>query len=89
MVRRVIGDAAHRVAQQPEFAAHCTEPPNLVGLLAADSSTITMRVTLLTVPSLRDPLTRTLREEAIAAAAQAHLWPADVAPPATPAAPPR
>ena len=89
LVRRVIGDAAHRVAQQPEFAAHCTEPPNLVGLLAADSSTITMRVTLLTVPSLRDPLTRTLREEAIAAAAQAHLWPADVAPPATPAAPPR
>ncbi len=86
-VRRVIGDAAHRVAQRPEFAAHCTEPPNLVGLLAADSSTITMRVMLLTVPSLRDPLTRALREEAIAALAQAHLWPADVAPPAAPAAP--
>jgi len=87
-VRRVIADAAHRVAEQPEFAAHCTEPPNLVGLFAADSSTITMRVTLLTVPSLRDPLTRTLREEAVAALAQAHLWPADVAPPAAPAAPP-
>jgi len=83
-VRHVIGDAAHRVAQRPEFAAHCTEPPNLVGLFAADSSTITMRVTLLTVPSLRDPLTRTLREEAIAALAQAHLWPADVAPPPPP-----
>jgi len=87
-VRRVIGDAAHRVAERPEFAAHCTEPPNLVGLFAADSSTITMRVTLLTVPSLRDPLTRALREEATAALAQAHLWPADVAPPAAPAAPP-
>ena len=33
--------------------------------LAADSSTITMRVMLLTVPSLRDPLTRVLREEVI------------------------
>jgi len=87
-VRRVIEEAAHRVAEQPEFAAHCTEPPNLVGLYAADSSTITMRVTLLTVPSLRDPLTRALREEAIAALARAHLWPADVTPPAAPAAPP-
>jgi len=87
-VRRVIGDAARRVAERPEFAAHCTEPPNLVGLFAADSSTITMRVTLLTVPSLRDPLTRALREEAIAALAQAQLWPADLATPAAPAAPP-
>ena len=67
-----------------EFAAHCTEPPILVGLLAADSSTITMRVTLLTVPSQRDALTRALREQAVTALAQAHLWPADVTPPAAP-----
>jgi small-conductance mechanosensitive channel len=85
--RRVIGEAAQRVAAVPEFAAHVTEPPNLVGLFAADSSTITMRVTLLTVPSLRDPLTRALREEAIAALARVHLWPADVTPPAAPAPP--
>jgi small conductance mechanosensitive channel len=83
-VRRVIGEAAHRVAADPEFAAHCTEPPSLVGLLAADSSTITMRVTLLTVSSQRDALTRALREQAVTALAQAHLWPADVTPPATP-----
>ena len=69
-VRRVIGEAAHRVAADPEFAAHCTEPPSLVGLLAADSSTITMRVTLLTVPSQRDALTRALREQAVTALAQ-------------------
>jgi small conductance mechanosensitive channel len=83
-VRRVIGEAAHHVAADPEFAAHCTEPPILVGLLAADSSTITMRVTLLTVPSQRDALTRALREQAVTALAQAHLWPADVTPPAAP-----
>ena len=40
-VRRVIEEAAHRVAVDPAFASHCTEPPHLVGLLAADSSTIT------------------------------------------------
>ena len=69
-VRRVIEEAAHRVSTRPEFDAHCTEPPNLVGLFAADSSTITMRVTLLTVPSQRDPLTRALREEAVSALAR-------------------
>ncbi len=83
-VRRVMEEAAHRVATDPAFAAHCTEPPSLVGLLGADSSTITMRVTLLTVPSHRDALTRALREQAVVALAQAHLWPADVTPPAAP-----
>ncbi len=83
-VRRVIEEAAHRVATGPTFATHCTEPPNLVGLLAADSSTVTMRVMLLTVPSQRDALTRALREEAITALAKAELWPADAAPPAAP-----
>ena len=34
-VRRVIDEAAHRVARDPAFAAHCTEPPHLVGLLGA------------------------------------------------------
>jgi moderate conductance mechanosensitive channel len=80
-VRRVIGDAAHTVAADPQFEAHVTEPPQLVGLLDADSSTITMRVMLLTVPSQRDALTRALREEAITTLAKAELWPVDVAPP--------
>ena len=84
-VRRVIEEAAHRVATDPQFAAHCTEPPKLVGLLAADSSTITVRVMLLTTPSQRDALTSALREEAISALAKAELWPVDVAPPAAPA----
>jgi len=84
-VRNVIADAAHGVASDPVFAAHCTEPPTLVGLLGADASTITMRVMLHTVPSQRDPLTRSLREASIEALAKAGLWPADVAPPAAPA----
>ncbi len=78
-VSSVISAAAHEVAARPEFAAHCTEPPNLVGLLSADASTITMRVMLLTIPSQRDPLTRALREASIAALAKAQLWPADPA----------
>ena len=78
-VRAVIEAAAHRVATSAEFAQHCTEPPKLVGLQNADSSTITVRVTLLTVPSQRDALTRALREEAVAALARAELWPAPAA----------
>ncbi len=84
-VRGIIEEAAHSVARRPEFAAHTTEPPTIVGLLGADAATITLRVMLLTVPSQRDALTRALREEAITALAKAGLWPADVSPPAAPA----
>ncbi len=87
-VRHVIEEAARRVAQRPDFAAHCTEPPHLVGLFAADSSSITMRITLLTIPSQRDALTRALREEAVTALARAHLWPAEVTPATAPGSPP-
>jgi small conductance mechanosensitive channel len=79
-VRQVIAGAAHEVATDTRFAAHCTEPPNVVGLRAADSSTITMRVMLLTVPSQRDALTRALREAVLVALARAELWPGAVEP---------
>ena len=85
-VRAVIAAAAHEVATSPAFAGHCTEPPVLVGLQCADATTITMRVTLLTIPSQRDPLTRALREATLEALAKASLWPVAVEPPATPAA---
>jgi small conductance mechanosensitive channel len=85
-VRAVIAAAAHQVATSPTFAGHCTEPPILVGLESADATTITMRVTLLTIPSQRDPLTRALREATLEALAKASLWPAVVEPPASPAA---
>jgi small conductance mechanosensitive channel len=76
-VSSVITAAAHEVASRPEFAAHCTEPPRLVGLFAADASTITMRVTLLTIPSQRDSLTGALREATVEALARAQLWPSE------------
>ncbi|HEX3795818.1 MAG TPA: mechanosensitive ion channel family protein [Acidimicrobiales bacterium] len=75
-VRQLVADAAHRVAQRPDFVDHCTEPPVLVGFVAADATTLTLRVTLHTVPSQRDALTRALREEAIVALAQSEHWPA-------------
>ena len=81
-VRRVITDAAHDVATTAEFSAHTTEPPNVVGLLGADATIFTMRVTVLTVPSQRDALTRALREAVVSALAKAGLWPADATPPA-------
>jgi len=87
-VRSVIEGAAHEVARRPEFAGHVTEPPQVVGLFAADATTITVRVMLLTVPSQRDPLRRALREAAIVALARAELWPADPATPGPAAAPP-
>jgi small-conductance mechanosensitive channel len=83
-VRRTVEEAAHRVAARPEFAAHVTEPPTLVGVQGADASTLTVRVMLHTVPSQRDALTRALREEALTALAQANLWPAEVVPPVAP-----
>jgi small conductance mechanosensitive channel len=73
-VRSVTEEAAHRVAQLPEFVDNCTEPAMLVGVVGADASTITLRVTLHTVPSKRDALTRALREETMSALARAgHL----------------
>ena len=85
-LRGVIGAAAHDVATSPAFAGHCTEPPVLVGLERADATTITMRVTLLTIPSQRAPLTRALRAATLEALAKAALWPVADEPPASPAA---
>jgi moderate conductance mechanosensitive channel len=78
-VRATLEDAARRVAARPEYAAHCTEPPSLVGVVGADASTVTMRVMLHTVPSQRDALTGALREESVAALARAELWPSEPA----------
>jgi moderate conductance mechanosensitive channel len=86
-LRSVIAAAAHEVATSETFAGHSTEPPSVVGLQSADSTTVTMRVMLLTVPSQRDALTRALREATLEALAKAGLWPAEVQPPATPTTP--
>jgi moderate conductance mechanosensitive channel len=78
-LRSIVAEAARRVAARPEFAQQSTEPPTLVGLVDADASTITVRVTLHTVPSQRSALTRALREEAVVALARAGEWPVAVA----------
>ncbi len=76
-VRAILEEAARRVAARPEFSAHCTEPPSLVGVAGADASTVTVRVMLHTVPSQRDALTAALREESVAALARGELWPTE------------
>lgn len=86
-LRGVIASAAHDVATSPAFAGHCTEPPTVVGLQTADSTTVTMRVMLLTVPSQRDALTRALREATLEALAKASLWPAEISPAPPPVLP--
>ena len=75
-VRQIVEEAARRVAAQPDYAPHVTEPPILVGCIGADATTMTLRVTLHTVHSERDGLTRALREECVAALARAGQWPA-------------
>jgi small conductance mechanosensitive channel len=84
-VRRIVHEAAAKVAATPEFSAHSTEPPHVLGLSAADATSVTLRVTLLTIPAQRDALTRALRESVIGALAAAGLWPNDD-PPAPPPA---
>jgi small conductance mechanosensitive channel len=85
-VRQLIEEAARRVAARPGFAAHTTEPPEIVAFVQAGLATITLRVTLHTVHSQRDALTAALREEAITTLAKAQRWPGPpVALPPTPA----
>jgi moderate conductance mechanosensitive channel len=85
--RAVIEAAARGVAASAEFAGHCTEPPNLVTFVDSTDSTLTLEVTLNTVPSQRDALTRALREAAVVELSRAELWPAAPAP-ADPSPPP-
>jgi small conductance mechanosensitive channel len=73
-VKRILTETAQRVAERPEFAGHTTEPPTPVFVLAADATTMTLRVTLHTVPSQRDAIARALREVALSDIARAgHL----------------
>jgi small conductance mechanosensitive channel len=80
--RAIIEEAARRVASSEEFAGLSTEPPALVTFIDATDSTLTLRITLHTVPSKREALTRALREEAIVALSHGQLWPSSTAAPA-------
>ena len=84
--RAIIEEAARRVASSEQFAGHAQEPPVLVTVIASTESTLTLRVTLHTVPGQRDALMRALREEAIVDLSRAELWPAPAADPEPPIA---
>lgn len=70
-IRSITDEAARRVAERPEFASHSSEPPRFVGVTASDASTITVRLTLHTVPSQKEALMRALREEVMVELARA------------------
>jgi len=73
-VKQILTEATHRVAGRPEFAGQTSPSPTPVFVLAADATTMTVRVTLHTVPSQRDAVARVLREEALCEVASAgHL----------------
>ncbi len=79
-VREVVAAAAREVAHSPRFAASCTEPPEVVGMVDADGASCTVRIALRTTPARRPPLERALREEVVARLADAGLWPAGGSP---------
>ena len=76
-VREAVVEAAREVAGRPPFAATSTEPPEAVGMVAAEAGTCTVRVALRTVPARRAALERALREAVVARLAADGLWPAD------------
>ena len=73
--KQVLAEAAIEVAHGPRYSSSCTEPPQVVGVVAADGTGLTLRVALRTSSANRDPLTRSLREAVLAALAEAELWP--------------
>ena len=71
----VVRRTAAGVATETPFAATCTEPPEVLGMVAADADGCTLRVTLRTVPAQRDALERALRAALVRALADEGLWP--------------
>ncbi len=83
--RAVIEEAARRVAGSAQFAGHATEPPVLVTLIASTESTLTLRLTLHTVPGQRDAARRApCARRPIVDLSRAELWPAPMTDPEPP-----
>jgi len=55
------------VAHYPRVSAHCTEPPEVLGLVGSGPDSATLRIALRTSPAQRDALTRALTEAALGA----------------------
>lgn len=82
-VKEVVASAAREVARDPRFAASCTEPPEIVGMVAVDAGSCTLRVALRTTPARRGALEQALREAMVARLAAEGLWPGGATGPAT------
>jgi small conductance mechanosensitive channel len=70
----VVAAAARAVADDPELAD--VGPPEILGLVAVDGATCTLKVALRTTPSRRDAVARALRRALVQGLAGAELWPA-------------
>ena len=75
----VVAEAARAVAADPRFAASCTEPPEILGIVAADADGCTLRVALRTSTAQHASLERALREAVVGRLAGEGLWPAGTA----------
>lgn len=78
--------AADAVAGDPRYGASCLAPPRTWGVVGADATTATVRVSIRTSTAERDRLTRALREEVARRlhALEVFLPPAPPAPPSGP-----
>ena len=83
-MERLLVDAAAEVSHRPRFSAGTTEPPQVLGVVAADGTTCTLRVALRTTAADRVPLERALRQALLSALSAEGLWPPT---PPSPAAP--
>jgi small conductance mechanosensitive channel len=75
-VERALAQAAREVAGRPRFAATCTEPPEVLGVVASTDTTCTMRVTQRTTPAMRVPLERALHQALVEQLVGLGYWPA-------------
>jgi small-conductance mechanosensitive channel len=74
-VRSSVREAANEVARRPRFAPSCPEPAEVLGVVATDTSSITVRVSVRTEPGQRDALQRAVREAVVERLVADGLWP--------------
>jgi moderate conductance mechanosensitive channel len=83
-VKELLAEAATQVAHTARFAASCTEPAEVLGLVDADGTSLRLRVALRTSAALKVPLERALREGVLRSLQDAGVWPPEATPPEEP-----
>jgi small-conductance mechanosensitive channel len=85
-VKDLLAATAREVAGTPQFApGTLNQPPEVLGVIAAEPGIATVRVVQRTVPAQRDALERALREAVVAQLVAQGFWPPPAAEPAGPA----